>query len=140
MTPRPTLFSLDFTVSDLDGCLALLVELGGLELVGRARHPTFDAEVAQLRAGGVVFNLLHPTETGRGRPFPTPEPSLTNFTFVLQQEEDIGVLRGQLVAGGAAVFAPVEGQFALDAQMIRGLLGVEAPMIFGAPSSLVAFG
>jgi hypothetical protein len=124
------LTALEYTVADLEPCLQLFVGLLGLELVDRARHPALDAEVARISAGSVMINLLCPTDTGMGRPFPNPERRMSQLTFGLGSVTELAELGNSLAEAGAAVVERDEALSYIDADMIKGLLGTDAAMVF----------
>ena len=99
----PQLVAIEFTVEDLTPCLYLFGTILGLETAPIARHPTLDADVAQIDAGGMVINLLCPTDTGGGTPLANPEPRLSQLNFVLQLTGELAELRSRCETAGAAV-------------------------------------
>src|SRR5947209_8150342 len=100
---KPSVTSLEFTVHDLDQCLDLLVDAIGFELQFRDRHPTLDAEVATVDAGGVRINLVCPSDTGVGAPLENTDRRMSQLDIVVPDEGDAAALKARLVEAGAAV-------------------------------------
>jgi hypothetical protein len=125
----PTLVALEFTVADLDQCVAMLAGAVGLTLVGRSRHSVFDAEVAQLQSGSVLINLLSPTDTGQGSPLPNPETRMSQMTFCLPGD-DVRGLENTLVEAGAPVIVGEDDYVAVDESVAAGLLGTNTALLF----------
>jgi len=130
--PPPRLAALEFTVAELAPCLALFGGVLGLEVSAVCRHPTIDADVAQVVAGDVLINLLCPTDTGSGTPLAKPEPRLSQLNFGLGAPDELGELRSRCQEGGAAVVAVGDQLFYLDSQMTTGLLGADATLVFSS--------
>ena len=80
----PQLVAVEFTVADLTPCLDLLGGVLGLDVSPICRHPTIDADVVQVNAGGTVINLLCPSDTGDGAPIGNPEPRLSQLNFLVE--------------------------------------------------------
>lgn len=136
MTALPVLHSIEFTVNDIDECLELLVDVMGLELVGRSRHPVLDADVAQVNSSLPAINLLCPSDTGNGRPLPNPDPRLSQLTFVVSDPDALATLRDTLVENGAAVVQRDKDLIVIDPQMIRGLLGADTAIVFSTDAGI----
>jgi hypothetical protein len=128
----PQLVAIEFTVADLTPCLYLFGTILGLEMAPIARHPTLDADVAQVDAGGVVINLLCPTDTGSGTPLGNPEPRLSQLNFVLQLTGELAELRSRCETAGAAVVERDDTLFYIDSHMTTGLLGAETTLVFSS--------
>jgi hypothetical protein len=131
----PQLVAIEFTVADLAPCLELFGGVLGLEVGPTFRHETLDAEVAQIDAGGVLINLLCPTDTGSGIPHGNPEPRLSQLNFVVPTAEALGALRRRCESSGAAVVQRSEDLFYVDSHMSSGLLGADATLVFSAEGS-----
>lgn len=134
----PRLAAVEFTVTDLAPCLALFAGIVGLEVTPPCRHPTIDADVAQIDAGGVVINLLCPTDTGTGTPLANPEPRLSQLNFTLGVSDELAELRSKFEEARGAVVERDETLFYIDSQMTTGVLGVDATLVFScteAPES-----
>ena len=125
---RPRLVSLEFTVPDLGPGLALFAGVLGLEVLGPERHTVLDAEVAQVVDGDVVITLIHPTDTGSGVPHSLPEPRLSQLNFAAPGE-DLAGIRSRLESAGAAV-VDRGGLFLVDPEMVKGMLGADAALVF----------
>jgi hypothetical protein len=134
--PAPHLVAIEFTVADLAPCLELFGTVLGLEVGPTFRHATLDAEVAQVDAGGVVINLLCPTDTGRGIPHGNPEPRLSQLNFVVPTGKALAALRRRCEGAGAAVVERGEGLFYVDSHMSAGLLGADATLVFSSETSV----
>ena len=128
----PNLVAIEFTVADLAPCLELFGTVLGLEVGPTFRHATLDAEVAQVNAGGVVINLLCPTDTGRGVPHGNPEPRLSQLNFVVPAAHALGALRRRCEGAGAAVVERGEDLFYVDSHMSSGILGADATLVFSS--------
>lgn len=102
----------------------------GLELSGRFQHEQLDAEVAQVRSGQVSINLMCPTDTGVGRPVPAPEERMSQVTFTVGNREALAALRDRLAEGGAAVVERGEDLFYIDSDLVKGLFGTDAAIVF----------
>jgi hypothetical protein len=131
----PQLVAVEFTVADLAPCLNLLAGVLGLEAAPICRHPTIDADVAQIHAGGVVINLLCPTDTGDGVPIGKPEPRLSQLNFVLGLSDELAELRNRCEEAGAAVVERDETLFYIDSHMTTGVLGADATLVFSCEES-----
>ncbi len=128
----PHLVAIEFTVADLAPCLELFGGVLGLEVGPTLRHPTLDADVAQVQADGVVINLLCPTDTGQGVPHGNPEPRLSQLNFLAASTEELASLRRRCEGAGAAVVERGDELFYIDSQMSSGLLGVDATLVFSS--------
>lgn len=126
----PHLIAIEFTVADLAPCLELFGEVLGFEVGPTFRHPTIDADVAQVHAGGALINLLCPTDTQQGVPHTNPEPRVSQLNFVLPSADALALLRRRCEAAGAAVVERGDDLFYVDSQMSSGVLGAEATLVF----------
>ncbi len=131
----PHLVAIEFTVADLAPCLELFGTIFGLEVEPTFRHPTLDADVAQVQGGGVVINLLCPTDTGRGVPHGNPEPRLSQLNFVVRSTGELAALRRRCEEAGAAVVERGDALFYVDSHMTSGLLGADATLVFSSEES-----
>lgn len=120
---------MEFTVSDLDQALLLFVGTIGLGLAFRGRHPTLDAEVAEVDAGPIRLNLVCPTDTGSGIPMDNPDTRLSQIDLECPSAADATELASRLVEAGASVVERA-GLFFLDTSMTQSLLGSEAAFVF----------
>jgi len=128
----PQLVAVEFTVADLTPCLDLLGGALGLEVAPICRHPTIDADVAQVSAGGIVINLLCPTDTGVGVPLANPEPRLSQLNFAVPLPDELADLRSDCERAGAAVVERGETLFYIDSHMTNGMLGADASLVFSS--------
>lgn len=128
----PQLVAIEFTVADLTPCLDLLGGVLGLEVSATCRHPTIDADVVQVSAGGIVINLLCPTDTGTGVPLANPEPRLSQLNFAVPLPDALADLRRLCEGAGAAVVERGETLFYIDSHMTSGMLGPEASLVFSS--------
>jgi hypothetical protein len=126
----PELAAIEFTVADLAPCVTLFADVLGLEVTPPSRHPTLDAEVVQVNAGGVVINLLCPTDRGEGTPLVNPEPRLSQLNFVLGAVDAVHALRHRFIEAGGAVVERDASLFYIDSQMSIGVLGADATLVF----------
>jgi len=125
----PALVSAEFIVTDLDRVEEFFVELLGLDVVRRSRHPDFDAENVLLTAGPVAVSLLHPTDVGDRPPFPLIEPRLSHLTFAIDDETKFAALRTRLVEAGAAVVHSGPRMFHLPDEFMRAVLGQSLALV-----------
>ena len=126
---RPSLMAAEYIVGDLDRAEELLVDLMGLEVIQRTRHPEFDADLVVLSSGPVAISLLHPTDIGDRPPFPMPEPKLGQLTFGIDDQEAFLKLRTRLVDGGAAVVHGGPRIFHLPEPFVAGVLGSSPALV-----------
>ena len=132
---RAHLVAIEFTVVDLAPCLELFGNVFGLEVEPTFRHPTLDADVAQVHGGGIVINLLCPTDTGRGIPHGNPEPRLSQLNFLVGSTGALAALRRRCEQAGAAVVERDDDLFYVDSHMSSGLLGADATLVFSSEES-----
>jgi hypothetical protein len=131
----PHLVAIEFTVAELEPCLELFRGVLGMEVGPTFRHAVLDADVAQVNAGGLVINVLCPTDTGRGIPHGNPEPRLSQLNFVVETAEALTALLRRCEGAGAAVVERGDDLFYLDSHMSSGLFGAEATLVFSSEAS-----
>jgi hypothetical protein len=128
----PQLVAIEFTVADLTPCLDLLSGVLGFEVAPICRHPTIDADVVQVSAGGIVINLLCPTDTGAGIPLANPEPRLSQLNFAVPLSGELADLRSRCEGAGAPVVERGDTLFYIDSHMTNGILGADASLVFSS--------
>lgn len=129
--PRPVVASLEYTVHDLQQCLRLLVDTIGFGLEFRGHHPTLDAEVATVDAGGVRINLICPSDSGKGVPLENPESRMSQLDIVVPTDADAEALKARLVEAGAPVVERGD-LFYLDTSLAQELFGVPTAFVMYA--------
>ncbi len=128
----PELIAVEFVVSDLGPILELLGRVLGLEVAQVCRHPVIDADLAQVKAGGVLINLICPTDTGEGSPIVDPETRMSQINFLVGSLGELHGLRNRCRDAGAAVVDLPDQVFYIDSAMTSGVLGVDALLVFSA--------
>lgn len=127
----PRLLALEYVVEDLEPVLELLVDLLGLEVISRGRHPALDADVVTLDLGTVALTLIHPTAEGDRPALGRPDCNLTQL--ILESGDPLADVTDRLGEAGVGVVVDGPSMIHLSAQTTAAVFGVAPAWVFTPP-------